>query len=83
MEKQVEIYKSADNKIELKVNLDNETIWLNRHQLSFLFDRDIKTIGKHINNVFKDKELDPKVVVAKFATVQKEGERIHFSIVEL
>ncbi len=38
-----------------------------------LFDRDIKTIGKHINNVFKDKELDPEVVVANFAKTTKHG----------
>lgn len=76
MKKQIEIYKSADNKIELQVNLDKETVWLNRHQISALFDRDIKTIGKHINNVFNEGKLEQVSTVAKFATVQKEGERI-------
>jgi len=47
------IYK--DGELELKVSLDNETIWLNRQQLSKLFDRDIKTIGKHLSNILKKK----------------------------
>jgi len=71
----IEIYKSPENNIEISVTLDNDTVWLNRYQISTLFDRDIKTIGKHINNVFKEGELEQVSTVAKFATVQKEGER--------
>ena len=41
-----------DGELELKVSVDDETVWLNRIQLSEIFDRDVKTIGKHINNVF-------------------------------
>ncbi|MEM6846278.1 MAG: hypothetical protein AAF632_28965 [Bacteroidota bacterium] len=52
MNSPIEIYQSPDKQVELKVSLDQETVWLNRHQLAQLFDRDIKTIGKHINNVF-------------------------------
>lgn len=72
-ENQVIIYNNGE--IELKVSVDNETVWLNRQQMAKLFDRDIKTIGKHINNVFKEKELDPSSTVAKFETVQIEGGR--------
>ena len=54
--------------------MKDETVWLNRQQLSKLFDRDIKTIGKHINNALKE-ELKDISTVAKFATVQKEGNR--------
>ncbi len=57
-----------DGELELNVSVDQESVWLNRSQLSELFDRDIKTIGKHINNIFKDQELDQLAVVAKFAT---------------
>jgi hypothetical protein len=64
-----------DGELELKVSMGNDTVWLNRNQLSELFGRDIKTIGKHINNVFKEKELDKLSTVANFATVQFEGER--------
>ncbi len=75
MEHQIEIYKSSNDAIQLQVNLDNDTVWLNRHQLALLFDRDIKTVGKHINNIFEEQELDSNSTVAKFATVQIEGER--------
>lgn len=47
-------------------------MWLNRHQLSILFDRDIKTIGKHINNALKE-ELDGLPVIANFATTATDG----------
>ena len=64
-----------DGEIELKVSVENETVWLNRNQLAELFDRDVKTIGKHINNVFKEKELNKSSTIANFATVQIEGDR--------
>ena len=73
MNRSVEIYRSADDKVELKVSLDQETVWLNRNQLAELFDRDVKTIGKHVNNVFKEGELDRDAVVANFATTAADG----------
>ena len=53
--------------VSLEVRLENETVWLNRQQIAELFDRDIKTIGKHINNALRE-ELTDISVVAKFAT---------------
>ena len=75
MESKIEIYTAADNSIEIKVQFEKETVWLNRQQLSQLFDRDVKTIGKHVTNVFKEGELVKKGTVAKIATVQTEGGR--------
>ncbi len=75
--KEIEIYQSTDKTVEVQVTLDNDTVWLNRHQLALLFGRDIKTIGKHINNVFEDGELEQDSTVAKFATVQTEGGANH------
>ena len=72
---QIVIYQSKDGKIQLDVKLENETVWLNRQQLSELFGRDIKTIGKHINNVLKEELDDTISTVAKFTTVQTEGNR--------
>jgi len=69
---EVAIYQ-PDNSIHLEVFLQNETIWLNRLQIAMLFDRDVKTIGKHINNVFSDGELEREVVVANFATTTQHG----------
>ena len=68
-----EIILFENQEIKLEVNMKDETVWLNREQLSILFDRDIKTIGKHINNALNE-ELDFSTI-AKFATVQKEGNR--------
>ena len=62
-----------DGELELKVSVENESVWLNRNQLSQLFDRDIKTIGKHINNIFKEGELIRFSVVANFATTASDG----------
>ncbi len=73
-EKKNEIILFENQEVKLEVNLKDETVWLNRQQLSKLFDRDIKTIGKHINNALSE-ELKDIPTVAKFATVQKEGER--------
>ncbi len=73
-EKKNEIILFENQGIKLEVNLKDETVWLNRQQLSKLFGRDIKTIGKHINNALKE-ELKDIPTVANFATVQKEGNR--------
>lgn len=73
MTSNVEIFKTEDGSVELLVNLDSNTAWLNRHQLASLFDRDIKTIGKHIGNVFVEGELLRDSVVAKFATTADDG----------
>jgi len=73
MENKIEIYKASDSKIQIAVNLERDTVWLNRQQLSVLFEKDIKTIGKHINNIFEEGELIEKAVVAKFATTATDG----------
>lgn len=72
------LFESSDGEVRLDVAVDvgKDEIWLNRSQMSLLFDRDIKTIGKHIANALKEElENSPKPTVAKFATVQKEGNR--------
>ena len=71
---QIVLYQSEDGMTQLDVKLEGETVWLNRQQMAELFGRDVKTIGKHINNALKE-ELDNSTV-AKFATVQKEGSRL-------
>ena len=67
------VYTGA-NGVKINALADVDTIWLNRHQLSVLFGRDVKTIGKHIANALKE-ELQGMATVAKFATVQIEGNR--------
>jgi hypothetical protein len=69
----IDIYRSDDGELQVEVKFDQETVWLNRNQLATLFGRDVKTIGKHINNLFRENELNKEVVVAKFATTTKHG----------
>lgn len=57
MNNSIEIYHSQDGNVQLNVKLENETVWLSANQMAMLFDRDAKTIRKHINNVFADGEL--------------------------
>jgi hypothetical protein len=64
-----------DGELELKVSIEKETVWLNRSQLAKLFDRDVKTVGKHISNIFKEEELTKVSTVANFEIVQIEGNR--------
>ena len=86
-ENQIVVYQPNET-VRLDVRLENETVWLNRHQMAQLFGRDIKTIGKHIANALSEELASDLSVtnyekpqsadnstVAKFATVQKEGNR--------
>ncbi len=66
------ILYQPDSSIRLEVRMEEDTVWLNRQQMARLFDRDVKTIGKHINNALKE-ELSDYPVVAKFATTASDG----------
>lgn len=72
-DKQIEIFQSGDGQAQIEVRLKDDTVWLNRQQLAELFGRDVKTIGKHLNNVFREGELTPDSVVANFATTAADG----------
>ena len=48
------LFQTADEQVKLSVPINGETVWLNRNQIADLFDRDIKTIGKHITNAISD-----------------------------
>ena len=80
---QIAFYPSANDQSQIEVRLEQETVWLNRQQLAELFGRDVKTIGKHINNVFKEGELTRDAVVANFATTASDGKTYqveHYSL---
>lgn len=67
------IYQLEDGKTEINVQLDKETVWLNLNQMADLFERDKSVISRHINNIFKEKELPKNSVVAKNATTASDG----------
>ena len=69
----VNIFKSKDGRVALDVELDNDSVWLTREQLSKLFDRTRTVIGRHIRNIFKENELEESSVCAKFAHTAADG----------
>ena len=68
---EIVLFETADNSVVLPVHMTGDTVWLNRSQMAELFERDVKTIGKHINNALRE-EVDSSVV-AKFATTASDG----------
>jgi hypothetical protein len=69
---EIVIYQADDHNFQIEVRIENETVWLNRRQIAELFDRDVKTIGKHIANALKE-ELRSISVVANYATTATDG----------
>ena len=72
-ENEIVIFETSDHSISLPVTLDNDTVWLNRAQMTELFGRDIKTIGKHIKNALHEELDKDSSVVTKFATTASDG----------
>lgn len=66
MDNEIVLFEEDNIKLKVPVSPEQQTVWLSRNQMAELFDRDIKSIGKHINNALKEK-LDSSVI-AKFAT---------------
>ncbi len=75
MESKIEIYKTLDGQTEIKVNFEEDTVWLNQYQLAELFSTDRTSITKHLKNIFETGELDEFSTCAKIAQVRKEGKR--------
>ena len=71
----VVVFNDEDLSLEVNVDQKNETVWLTLEEMVMLFRRDKSVISRHINNILKEKELEESSTVAKFATVQKEGDR--------
>ena len=69
---QIIIYQTSDGKTQIDVRMENETVWLNAEQMALLFERDSKTIRKHIDNAIRE-ELAGDVVVANFAHTTQHG----------
>lgn len=73
MRNEIVLYQADELASRIEVRIEADTVWLNRQQIAALFGRDIKTIGKHIGNVFSEGELDKGVVVANFAITTQHG----------
>lgn len=81
-EQEVVLFSSNDSEITLKVNVENDTVWLSLDQLAELFCRDKSTLSRHISNIYKEGELEQSSTVVKIATVQKEGSRSITRLIE-
>ena len=67
------LFQTQGGETKIEVRLSNETVWLTADQMAELFQRNKSTISRHIKNVFESGELDPNVVVAKYATTTQHG----------
>ena len=77
MNNTIEIYRSQDGSVQLNVKLENDTVWLNRQQMAELFGRDRTVITRHINNCYKEGELDKNITCAKFAHMGKDQDQTY------
>ncbi len=78
-EQRIVLFESADGEVSLPVAVDiaEEEVWLNREQLAILFARDVKTIGKHVNNALREELFGQRDrVVAKIATTAADGKSL-------
>lgn len=73
MENKIEIFQSVDKGTEVLVKFDRDTVWLSQEQMAKLFEKDRTTITRHINNIFKEQELEENVVCAYFAHTTPHG----------
>ena len=67
------IFRPQGNKVALEVKLEGETVWLSQKQMAELFNKDVNTIGEHIVNLFKEKELNKTSVTRKFRVTASDG----------
>ncbi|HPX75942.1 MAG TPA: RhuM family protein [Bacteroidales bacterium] len=75
MSNEILLYQSNELTERIEVRLENETVWLSQQQMATLFQQTKQNISLHINNCFREKELDKNSTVKKYLTVQKEGNR--------
>lgn len=75
LDNKIVMYQTEDGKTQLDVKLENETVWLTQAQMTELFQTTKQNISLHINNIFKERELDSKATVKEYLTVQHEGKR--------
>jgi len=67
------IYRTKDNKVQLEVKLERETVWLSQKQMADLFCKDVRTVNEHIHNIFEEKELKKNSVIRKFRITASDG----------
>ncbi|AJI53303.1 virulence protein [Francisella philomiragia] len=74
------IYQTEDGKTKIQTRLENETVWLSQEQMSDLFQRDRTVITKHINNIFREDELDEKSNVQNLHLAHSDKPVKHYNL---
>lgn len=69
------VYQAEDGKLKLDVRFEDESVWLSQGLMAELFQKDVRTISEHIQNVYDEGELAPEATVRKFRIVKMEGKR--------
>lgn len=69
------LYQAEDGELKIDVRFENESVWLSQKLMAELFQKDIRTISEHIQNVYEEGELAPEATIRKFRIVQMEGAR--------
>lgn len=80
---QILLYQTEDNQTRIQVNLQEETVWLTQKQMSDLFEKDVRTINEHIQNVFSEGELNKNAVIRNFRITAADGksyETLHYNL---
>ena len=75
IQNEIIIYQTEDGKTQIDVNMQDETIWLTQKQMAELFDKNVKTINEHIQNIFKEGELEQDSVIRNFRTTANDGKQ--------
>jgi len=75
MESEIIMYQTEKGSTKIEVKLENENVWLSQIQLATLYQTTKQNISSHLKNIFKNGELDEKLTVKEYLTVQNEGER--------
>lgn len=76
MENKIEIFKTNNSETEIRVQFDEDTVWLTQIQMANLFDKDVRTVNEHIQNIYGSKELYKDLTIRKFRIIRNEGNRI-------
>jgi hypothetical protein len=72
---EIVLYQTEDGQSRITVRLEGETVWLTQRQLAELFQKDVRTINEHVQNIVDENEVDPGATIRKFRIVQSEGGR--------
>jgi hypothetical protein len=67
------LYQTEDNRTRIEVRLENETVWLTQKLIAELFQKDVRTVNEHIQNIFEEGELSPDSVIRKFRITAADG----------